>query len=265
MSKAPAMPMYWDAYISDTTHLSTEEHGAYLLMLGAMWRRNGFIPDDDADNARITGLSKAKWKRFKCRISDMIDIANGEISQQKLIKTWKITQEKIQKNRENGSKGGRPKLKEIKDLEKANGFVSLNPNESIPEPEPEPLLEIGKPISCIKAKPKRFQEFWNNYPHRGGAKKGRAKSELKYSRHIAAGISEAEIINGAMKYCSDRSVIDGYAKNPETWLNNQCWNDEIEITKFAAMNGNGNGKYTSNSSDANDPTLQLIADVVRSL
>jgi len=28
MSKAPTMPMYWDAYIADTTHLTLEQHGA---------------------------------------------------------------------------------------------------------------------------------------------------------------------------------------------------------------------------------------------
>ena len=60
MSKAPSMPMYWDAYLADTTHLSTEEHGAYLLLLAAMWRRDGWVPDDDRDNARIVGLTLAK-------------------------------------------------------------------------------------------------------------------------------------------------------------------------------------------------------------
>ena len=53
MSKAPSMPMYWDAYIADTTHLSTEEHGAYLLLLAAMWRRDGSVPDDDKDTITL--------------------------------------------------------------------------------------------------------------------------------------------------------------------------------------------------------------------
>ena len=156
MSKAPSMPMYWDAYLADTTHLTTEEHGAYLLLLGAMWRRNGSVPDDDKDNARILGLTPAKWRKIKARLAQTVSgfRADGQtISQEKLQKTWENTQEKISKNRENGSKGGRPKYNPAKDLDKANGFVSDNPNKSIPEPEPY-ITEEGKPSSNSIA-PKR--------------------------------------------------------------------------------------------------------------
>lgn len=141
MSQAPSMPMYWDAYLADTTHLTTEEHGAYMLLLAAMWRRNGWVPDDDKDNARILGLTPAKWRKIKARLLATISgflVEDGMISQEKLLKTWKNTQEKIDKNRANGSKGGRPKSSKNKDIEKADGSVSVNPNESIPEPEPEP-------------------------------------------------------------------------------------------------------------------------------
>lgn len=139
MSKAPAMPMYWDAYLADTTHLTTEEHGAYMLLLAAMWRRNAWVPDDDKDNARILGLTPAKWRKIKARLMETVSgfrVENGKITQEKLQKTWEKTQEKICKNRSNGAKGGRPKSKENKDIAKANGSVSVNPNKSIPEPEP---------------------------------------------------------------------------------------------------------------------------------
>lgn len=80
MSKAPAMPMYWDAYLADTTHLTTEEHGAYMLLLAAMWRRNGSVPDDDKDNARILGLTPAKWRKIKARLIGFLVIEGGLIS-----------------------------------------------------------------------------------------------------------------------------------------------------------------------------------------
>ncbi|WP_104019098.1 YdaU family protein [Roseovarius nitratireducens] len=133
MSKAPAMPMYWDAYLADTTHLTTEEHGAYLLLLGAMWRRNGRVPDDDKDNARILGLTPSKWRKVKARFCDTISgfqVENGMITQEKLQKTWENTQEKIEKNRTNGAKGGRPKSNKNNNKAKANGSVSDNPTET---------------------------------------------------------------------------------------------------------------------------------------
>jgi uncharacterized protein YdaU (DUF1376 family) len=142
MSQAPSMPMFWDAYIGDTTHLTIEEHGAYLLLLGAMWRRNGWVPDDDRDIARILGITAAKWRKIKHRIGPFLTFRNGQISQKNLLKIWKNTQEKIEKNRKNGAKGGRPKPSENNNLGKADGSVSLNPIESIPEPEPEPEEEV---------------------------------------------------------------------------------------------------------------------------
>ena len=44
MAEAPIMPFATDAYIGDTTHLTTIEHGAYLLLLFAMWRTAGGSP-----------------------------------------------------------------------------------------------------------------------------------------------------------------------------------------------------------------------------
>lgn len=140
------MPMYWDAYLADTTHLTTEEHGAYMLLLAAMWRRNGAVPDDDKDNARILGLTPAKWRKVKARFMATISgfaIENGTITQEKLQKTWKNTQEKIDKNRVNGAKGGRGLSNKVNDLDEANASKSLNPNASIPEPEPDITLPIG--------------------------------------------------------------------------------------------------------------------------
>ena len=66
MADFPFMPMWTDAYLADTTHLRTEEHGAYLLLLFAAWRSpTCSVPDNDDALSRITGLSLVKWQAIK--------------------------------------------------------------------------------------------------------------------------------------------------------------------------------------------------------
>lgn len=71
MAEYPAMPMWTDAYLSDTRHLSTLEHGAYLLLLMEAWRRpTCSLPDDDRMLARLAGVSEADWSAIKPVVMD---------------------------------------------------------------------------------------------------------------------------------------------------------------------------------------------------
>jgi uncharacterized protein YdaU (DUF1376 family) len=148
MSSAPAMPVFPDAYLADTTHLSTEEHGAYFLLLMAMWRRNGTVPDDDRDIARIVGLDIKAWRKMRKRLMPFLTVDGDFLTQKRLKKEWDYVSEKRKKNADNGSRGGRPKANINNRLDKANGYQNENPNdnpnESPHNPEPNP---IEKPTS----------------------------------------------------------------------------------------------------------------------
>lgn len=55
------MPFYIGDYMAATTGLSTEQHGAYMLLLFAYWDKEGPLTDDDAAFAQITRLTRGRW------------------------------------------------------------------------------------------------------------------------------------------------------------------------------------------------------------
>ena len=70
------MPLYIGDYLADTTRLSTEAHGAYLLLIMDYWRK-GAPPDDDEVLAQITRTSRAVWKKLRKILSCFFQISDG--------------------------------------------------------------------------------------------------------------------------------------------------------------------------------------------
>ena len=58
------MPLYVADYLSATSRLTTEQHGAYLLLLMDYWK-NGPPPDNDGVLAQITKLSPDAWSNAR--------------------------------------------------------------------------------------------------------------------------------------------------------------------------------------------------------
>ena len=59
MAALPYMQLYVADYLADTMHLTTEEHGAYLLLIFNYWQTGKPIPVSRL--ARITRLSNERW------------------------------------------------------------------------------------------------------------------------------------------------------------------------------------------------------------
>jgi uncharacterized protein YdaU (DUF1376 family) len=70
------MPVFIGDYLADTMHLSTEQHGAYLLLLFHLWRR-GSLHDDDGTLAQITGLTRAAWSQARPVLAEFFQIHDG--------------------------------------------------------------------------------------------------------------------------------------------------------------------------------------------
>jgi len=128
MSKAPSIPLFVDAYMADTMHLSEAEDGVYMRLLMCMWRMGGQLPDDDAKLARFARVSKSQWiKKYRPELEIFFDIKDGLFSQKRLKKEWDYVSQKVERNRTNGGKGGRPKSLENNNTDKPNGYSKQNP------------------------------------------------------------------------------------------------------------------------------------------
>lgn len=66
----PWMPLYVADYLADTGHLSTVEHGAYLLLIMHYWQKGG-LPDDDKRLASIARASLEQWQEIRPALLDL--------------------------------------------------------------------------------------------------------------------------------------------------------------------------------------------------
>lgn len=71
------MPLYVADYLADTSRLTTEQHGAYLLLLMDYWR-NGPPPDDDQILQQITRMPPDAWSIARAVLEKFFSIQNGE-------------------------------------------------------------------------------------------------------------------------------------------------------------------------------------------
>jgi uncharacterized protein YdaU (DUF1376 family) len=85
MAEFPALPLWTDAYLGDTTHLTTIEHGAYLLLLMTAWRtRDCTLPDDDKLLARFARCTLGQWTRLRPVLEPFFVVENGRWRQSRL-------------------------------------------------------------------------------------------------------------------------------------------------------------------------------------
>jgi uncharacterized protein YdaU (DUF1376 family) len=156
MSQAPVMPLFTDALIGDTMHLTPEQFGCYMLILIATWRNNGLpFPDDDHAMAIRARVGLNRW-RTKVRpvLSKFYDLTDGVWFQKRLAIEWKRVQTFKLVQSERGKRSGASKR-----LKKQKSAVTRVQTQVQPAPwyEPETNNPNPKPKetpSGLRARPR---------------------------------------------------------------------------------------------------------------
>lgn len=86
MARFPKLPLWTDALIGDTYHLTPAEFGAYMRLLIAAWRTSDCaLPNDDAFLGRIVGDPK-NWHRLRRAAMGFFTLrADGKWIQRRLL------------------------------------------------------------------------------------------------------------------------------------------------------------------------------------
>jgi len=241
------MPLHVGDYLADTTHLTTQEHGAYLLLIMAYWR-NGPLPDCDAHLARTARCQADEWEAIKDTIKAFFK-AKGGILRHGRIDAEQRRAREIQKNSvEKGRKGGLAKAEKDKRNQRvaSSGHATASdqldlghapiplplpvPRESKEERKEEdthtlvPDAREGGPRAVravCEIPPPGFDRFWSAYPRKVGI--GAAR------KAFAAALRKApanEIVAAVERYRWPSTAR--FIPHASTWLNRESWSDAFD-------------------------------------
>jgi uncharacterized protein YdaU (DUF1376 family) len=134
------MPLYVGDYLRDTSRLTTEQHGAYLLLIFDYWV-NGPLPDDDAQLATICRIAKhEEWRLLRPLLSGFFRISRGFWHHKRIDFERRLRRQKTQSIHEARSNAGsKGAANRWQNNSKPNGKTMANAilRARVPEPEPE--------------------------------------------------------------------------------------------------------------------------------
>jgi uncharacterized protein YdaU (DUF1376 family) len=247
--KEPYLPLFCGDFIGDTTHLSQKEIGQYILLLMAMWRNGGVLPDDPR---RLKRMARGT---ISDAVMNYFTPGEGGITQKRLKKEFKYVQERNAKQAANAN----ARWLKNKETNDAVADAKAMPN-GCPQPNPTQIEEIEQVVTPITRARRasvcpRFEAWWVIFPNRVGK-----AAALKAFKRAEVRATLRELIDGLQRYIASKPPERPWC-NPATWLNQDRWLDEPAKT--------GNGHKRSAYADAcfemmegarHEPTISAIED-----
>lgn len=217
MAEFAAFPLWLDAYLLDTQELKTVEHGAYLLILFAMWRAGGFLPNNDAKLARCARLPLAKWMAMKPTMMEFLSVDGDQITQGRL-------QDEIEKARARSAKAAQSARAKYRKTNRSPSALA-GPKDS--SRSASISVSVSKEESSLRSESSSqpsaarlwWDEFWALFPNKVG-KADAVKAFDKARKRV----DRQTMLAGLQRYVD--KTDDRPWCNPSTWLNQDRWADQ---------------------------------------
>ena len=125
------MPIYWADYLADTTHLSTFQHGCYLLLIAAYWRNGGPLPNDLTRLAHICRTTKDKLARYGNPVLGMFTCKDNLLWHQRIEKEIKRSNDRINAARTAGQRSAQRRANQSQSQSQSQSPVLPTPLRSV--------------------------------------------------------------------------------------------------------------------------------------
>jgi uncharacterized protein YdaU (DUF1376 family) len=228
MPSFPYMRLFVGDYLGDTRHLTTLEHGAYLLLLMAYWQRGKALPHRDADLAHIAGVTRPQWTKMKPKIAEFFDVSCAKFVHHRVEQEIQHSLDKSLKSQRAGS---------------ASVKRRLNGRSTIPAPEPEPERRTpqtpqgGAGLFQLEVEDEApdFEVWWREYPNKVG--KGAAEKAFGTALEKLSGSSHSKTaqlvfsLRAQLRVWARKGIAGKFIPHPSTWLNQSRWTDDEVVAE----------------------------------
>lgn len=216
MAALPYMQLYVADYLADTPHLTTEEHGAYLLLMFNYWQTGRPLPKSRL--AGIAKLSNERWTDVERTLNEFFLDTGSEWIHERIERDLLAVKGAQSQRSTAGKKSAeaRAAKKSLKNQSESNDrstTVQRDSNDRSTNKDTDTDKELKDKTLLSGAEkdqpptkknaagsyPEEFETLWHEYPKREGANpKNKAHSGWKARK--LEGVSEEAMLEGTRRY-----------------------------------------------------------------
>jgi uncharacterized protein YdaU (DUF1376 family) len=237
MSAPPYMKLYIAEYLAETTHLDAIGHGAYLLLIMAMWRAGGKLPRDETKLARIAQCTPDQWSAVRDDVMAFFRVSGGAIRHNRVSKEIAKYDAVIEGAKSAGKASASKRANKNNDQGGNVRSENVERKTNQPEPEEDNRTPISPKGDAKPAAPKIIlrqadvELAWSVTPPR--ARQRTSKADILKALQGAArrGHQPAAVIEGLRAYyASAEATKDGgeYAKGTHRVITADRWQGFID-------------------------------------